>query len=88
MAKDSASVVICGAGYAGLSAAYYLATKRNITDVIIVDPQPPLTLTSNKGTEGYRTWWPDTTMMRFINHSIDLLENAMLSSGSPAWPEP
>ncbi len=85
MAKDSASVVICGAGYAGLSAAYYLATKRNITDVIIVDPQPPLTLTSNKGTEGYRTWWPDTTMMRFINHSIDLLEHAMLSSGSPAW---
>ncbi len=85
MARDTASVVICGAGYAGLSAAYYLAVKRNITDIVIVDPQPPLTLTSNKGTEGYRNWWPDETMMRFINHSIDLLEDAVLASGHPEW---
>ncbi len=87
MASDchTASIVICGAGYAGLTAAYQLAVKRNVTDIIIVDPQPPLTLTSNKGTEGYRTWWPDRTMMRFINHSIDLLEEAMLSSGHPEW---
>ena len=87
MASDrhTASMVICGAGYAGLSAAYQLAVKRNFTDIVIVDPQPPLTLTSNKGTEGYRTWWPDRTMMRLVNHSIDLLEEAMLASGHPEW---
>jgi glycine/D-amino acid oxidase-like deaminating enzyme len=85
MASNTAALVICGAGYAGLSAAYQLAVKRGLTDIVIVDPQPPLTLTSNKGTEGYRTWWPDRTMMRFINHSIDLLEEAILSSGHPAW---
>ncbi len=83
--RNTASIVICGAGYAGLSAAYHLAVKRNITDIVMIDPQPPLTLTSNKGTEGYRTWWPDRTMMRLINHSIDLLEEAMLSSGHPEW---
>lgn len=85
MSTETASIVICGAGYAGLSAAYQLAVKRHLTDIVIVDPQPPLTLTSNKGTEGYRTWWPDRTMMRFVNRSIDLLEDAMLSSGHPEW---
>ncbi len=85
MASETASIVICGAGYAGLSAAYQLAIKRNLTDIVMVDPQPPLTLTSNKGTEGYRTWWPDRTMMRFVNHSIDLLEEAMLASEHPEW---
>lgn len=85
MSSETASIVICGAGHAGLSAAYQLAVKRHLTDIVIVDPQPPLTLTSNKGTEGYRTWWPDRTMMRFVNHSIDLLEDAMLSSGHPEW---
>ncbi len=85
MSRETASIVICGAGYAGLSAAYQLAVVRRLNDIVIVDPRPPLTLTSNKGTEGYRTWWPDRTMMRFVNHSIDLLEEAMLSSGHPVW---
>ena len=82
---DAAALVICGAGYAGLSAAYQLAVRRNLTDIVIIDPQAPLTLTSNKGTEGYRTWWPDQIMMRFINRSIDMLEEAVLSSGQPMW---
>ena len=36
----------------------------------------PLTLTSNKGTEAYRNWWPGPgdTMVHFVNRSIDLLE--------------
>jgi sarcosine oxidase, subunit beta len=83
--RNTASMVICGAGYAGLSAAYQLAVKRHVPNIVLVDPQPPLTLTSNKGTEGYRTWWPNRTMMQFINRSIDLLEEAVLSSGHPAW---
>ena len=83
--RNAAALVICGAGYAGLAAAYQLAVRRNLTDIVIVDPLAPLTLTSNKGTEGYRAWWPDQIMMRFINRSIDLLEEAVLSSGQPAW---
>ncbi len=74
--KKTAEVVVCGAGIAGISAAYYLAVKEVIQDVIVVDEREPLTLTSDKSTECYRNWWPGPgdTMVRFINRSIDLLE--------------
>jgi glycine/D-amino acid oxidase-like deaminating enzyme len=73
---SSAEVVICGAGLAGISAAYYLTVKQGIRDVVLIDERPPLTLTSDKSTECYRNWWPGPgdTMVRFMNHSIDLLE--------------
>ncbi len=76
MAPNSADVVICGAGIAGISAAYYLAVKQGIGDVLLVDPRPPLSLTSDKSTEAYRNWWPGPgeAMVRFMNRSIDLLE--------------
>ena len=72
----SAEVVICGAGLAGISAAYYLTAKQGFSNVVLIDERPPLTLTSDKSTECYRNWWPGPgdTMVRFMNHSIDLLE--------------
>ncbi|MFQ5800048.1 MAG: NAD(P)/FAD-dependent oxidoreductase [Bacteroidota bacterium] len=72
----TASVVICGAGIAGISAAFHLAVKRGVKEVLLVDELAPLTLTSDKSTEAYRNWWPGpgNTMVRFMNHSIDLLE--------------
>ena len=77
-------VVICGAGMAGVSAAYHLAVKEGIGNVLLVDELPPLTLTSDKSTEAYRNWWPgpDDTMVRFMNRSIDLLEERALESGN------
>jgi glycine/D-amino acid oxidase-like deaminating enzyme len=53
MTSSSADVVICGAGLGGISAAYYLAVVEGITDIVIVDERPPLTLTSDKSTECY-----------------------------------
>ena len=78
----SANVVICGAGMAGVSAAYHLAVKQGAKKVLLVDERPPLTLTSDKSTEAYRNWWPgpDTTMVRFMNRSIDLLEELAYES--------
>jgi len=72
----SADVVICGAGIAGVSAAYHLSVKRGVKEVLLVDEGPPLSLTSDKSTEAYRNWWPGpgNTMVRFMNRSIDLLE--------------
>lgn len=72
----SRDVVICGCGMAGLAAAYHLVVRHGVSRVTLVDELPPLTLTSNKGTEAYRNWWPgpDPTMVRFMNRSIDLLE--------------
>ena len=74
--RISAEVVICGAGMAGIAAAYHLAVRGGVTNIVLVDEREPLTLTSNKGTEAYRNWWPGPgdTMVRFVNRSIDLLE--------------
>ena len=76
LASISSEVVICGAGMAGIAAAYHLAVRGRVKDIVLVDEREPLTLTSNKGTEAYRNWWPGPgdTMVRFVNRSIDLLE--------------
>ncbi len=73
---STADVVICGAGIAGLAAAYYLAVQAGIHDVVIIDERPPLSLTSDKSSECYRNWWPGpgSAMVNLMNHSIDLLE--------------
>ena len=69
-------ILICGAGIAGISAAYHLAVRHGIEDVILVDELPPLSLTSDKSTECYRNWWPGPgdAMVSLMNRSIDLLE--------------
>lgn len=74
--------VIAGAGIAGIASAHALA--RAGLRVVVVDPLPPLTLTSDKSTEAYRNWWPgpDDAMVRFMNRSIDLLEQWAVSSGN------
>jgi glycine/D-amino acid oxidase-like deaminating enzyme len=76
MSPKQADVVICGAGIAGITAAYFLAVEQNIPNVVLVDERPPLTLTSDKSTEAYRNWWPgpDGAMVALMNRSIDLLE--------------
>lgn len=70
----TADVVIVGAGIAGVSAAYHLAVRHGVGDVALVDPRPPLTLTSDKSTEAYRNWWPNSPMVRLMNRSIDIFE--------------
>ncbi len=71
-----AQVVICGAGIAGISSAYYLAAREGISDVLLLDMDSPLSLTSDQSTECYRNWWPGPgdAMVRFMNRSIDLME--------------
>ncbi|MEX2161030.1 MAG: FAD-dependent oxidoreductase [Anaerolineales bacterium] len=75
-AVKAADIIICGAGIMGISAAYQLAVKRGQRNVLLVDPRPPLTLTSDKSTECYRNWWPGPgdAMVRLMNHSINLIE--------------
>jgi glycine/D-amino acid oxidase-like deaminating enzyme len=75
-------VVICGAGIAGISAAYSLTIDHGINNVVLVDEREPMSLTSDKSTECYRNWWPgpDDNMVRFMNRSIDLLEDLAIES--------
>jgi glycine/D-amino acid oxidase-like deaminating enzyme len=81
---SKAEVVVLGAGIAGVAAAYHLSVKRGIKRVVIVDEREPMTLTSDKGTQGYRNWWPgpDDTMLKLVSHSIDLMEDSATRSGN------
>ncbi len=76
MTPTQTEVVICGAGIAGISAAYHLAVQQGLRDVVLVDERAPLTLTSDKSTECYRNWWPGpgSAMVSLMNRSIDILE--------------
>lgn len=74
-------VVIIGAGIAGVSTAFHLSCRHDISDIVVVDPRPPLTLTSDKSTECYRNWWPNASMVGLMNSSIDLLEEMAEESG-------
>jgi glycine/D-amino acid oxidase-like deaminating enzyme len=79
-----AEIVVCGAGIAGVAAAYHLAVRRGLREVVLVDERPPLSLTSDKSTECYRNWWPGPgdAMVALMNRSIDLLEELARESGN------
>ena len=73
--------IICGAGITGVSTAYYLA-QAGIKNVLIIDERPPLSFTSDRSTECYRNWWPDSNMIALMNRSIDLMETLANESGN------
>ncbi len=58
-----------------MSLAHRLTTQDGLSEVTLIDPRPPLTLTSDKSTECYRNWWPNQPMVGLMNRSIDLLEH-------------
>ena len=84
MSAHTAEVVICGAGIAGIAAAYHLAVRRGVRGIVLVDERAPLSLTSDKSTECYRNWWPGpgNDMVALMNRSIDLLEELARESGN------
>ena len=75
MIKAAPKIVICGAGVAGIAAAYQLAVVHGVENVTIVEPGNPLSLTSDKSTEAYRNWWPGpdwamTAFMRWLSWAM------------------
>ena len=83
MSRSKAEIVIVGAGIAGISAAFHLAVREGLDDVVLVEAGDPLGLTSDKSTECYRNWWPGPgdAMVAFMNRSIDMLERIERESG-------
>lgn len=68
------TLVICGAGIAGVSAACFLSHQWK-GDLLLVDENPPLSFTSDRSSECYRNWWSDAAMLALMNRSIDLMES-------------
>ena len=73
MARQAGAVVV-GAGIAGVATCYELAVMQGVEGVIVVDPRPPLSLTSDKSSECYRNFFPNKPMVDLTNRSIDILE--------------
>ncbi|MFT5484991.1 MAG: glycine/D-amino acid oxidase-like deaminating enzyme [Halieaceae bacterium] len=66
--------IICGAGIAGVAAAYYLAVRYGQKDIILVDKLPPLSFTTSKSGENYRDFWPQPCMREFSTDSLNLMD--------------
>lgn len=62
--------IICGAGIAGVASAYYLAA-HGVRDVVLIDRDQPLSLTTAKSGENYRDYWPHHAMTALSTASID-----------------
>jgi glycine/D-amino acid oxidase-like deaminating enzyme len=79
--KQTAEIVICGAGITGVMATHFLS-KAGIKNILLIDERPPLSFTSDRSTECYRNWWPDAEMLSLMNRSIDLMEALAEESGN------
>ena len=68
------SVLVIGAGIAGIATAHYLALRPEIGRITIVDRGRPMAFTSAQSGENYRNWWPHPVMTAFTDLSISLME--------------
>jgi glycine/D-amino acid oxidase-like deaminating enzyme len=80
--SQTADIVVVGAGIAGVAVAHELTVRQPAGKVVLIDPRPPLSLTSDKSTECYRNWWPNPQMVGLMSRSIDLLEKMAAESGN------
>ncbi len=82
MVSLSAEIAIIGTGNTGIATAYYLAKNHNVSNIILIDRDSPMSFTSAQSGENYRNWWPQPTMVAFTNRSIDLLEEIARNSNN------
>ena len=73
--------VIAGAGIAGIATAWRLAERLGTTDAVLVDPRPPLSVTSNRPEANYRDWWPQPAMAELADRSLGLVDQ-LLADGA------
>ena len=71
---DRTQIAVIGAGIVGIACARCASAHGHGTRVLIIDPRPPMSLTSAASGENYRNWWPHPTMTAFTDLSIDLME--------------
>ncbi len=82
MKTENAKIAIIGAGSIGIAVAYYLSRKYGVRDLVIIDSQDPMTLTSAQSGENYRNWWPHPFMTAFTNDSIRLMDEIVEETGN------
>ncbi len=70
----NAHIVVCGAGIAGIATAYYLAIKYHQKNIILIDKNMPMSLTTSKSGENFRDYWPQPCMTALTGHSVRLMK--------------
>jgi len=80
MGRIDCDVAVVGAGITGIATAYYLCVVQKVRDVVVIDPNPPMSFTSAQSGENYRNWWPHPVMTAFTDDSIDLMEQVARES--------
>lgn len=68
------NITICGAGIAGIATAYYLAVKYAQKNIILIDKNQPMSLTTSKSGENFRDYWPQPCMTALTRHSVNLMK--------------
>lgn len=83
------SVIIIGGGLAGLSVAHSLLhdfgpdLSSSVEEVILVEKDDVMGLTSSASTGGYRNYFPaDKNMTEFVTRSIRRFEDLAARSGN------
>lgn len=82
MSVRDAEIAIVGAGIVGIAVAYFLTVRHGRRNIVLLDPHPPMSMTSAASGENYRNWWPHRVMTRFTDRSIDLMEEIARASGN------
>ncbi len=73
--SSSVDTIIVGAGIVGIACAWYLAQRRPHLRIALVDPLPPMSLTSAASGENYRSIWPREEIGALTRRSIELMED-------------
>jgi glycine/D-amino acid oxidase-like deaminating enzyme len=74
MQSERTDIAVIGAGNIGIAVAYYLTQLNPSLSITLIDERQPMSLTSAVSGENYRNWWPHPIMKRFIDRSIDLMQ--------------
>ncbi len=77
----NADITICGAGIAGIATAYYLAVKYGRRDIVLIDKNQPMSLTTSKSGENFRDYWPQPCMTALTARSIALMRDLVKQYG-------
>lgn len=76
------NIAVCGAGIAGIATAWSLAVKYHQKNIILIDRNQPMSLTTSKSGENFRDYWPQPCMTALTRHSIDLMQALADDSGN------
>lgn len=85
MTNKNSTIVICGAGIAGIATAYYLIKTNPVLNIVLLDKNQPLSFTTSRSGENFRDFWPQQCMREFASDSIQLMKELREEHGQDSF---